>query len=94
MGMLDFFKPKPEAAPVLPKLASAPDVKGAPGTRMYHEYFVDEAPANGRIGWQARVYAADGTAHSMTGSAETDRQARIDAITWAESKKVELRGAP
>lgn len=74
------------------KLSAKPDAKGAPGTRVYHEYGVSEAPVNGRYEWHCRVYAATGEAHNMTGSAETDRQARIDAIEWAETHKAKLRG--
>lgn len=74
------------------KLSAKPDPKGAPGTRIYHEYGVSEAPVNGKYGWTCRVYAANGEAHNMTGWAETDRQARIDAINWAESHKATLRG--
>lgn len=74
------------------KLFAAPDVRGAPGTRVYHEYGVSEAPVNGRYQWHCRVYAANGVAQNMTGSAETDRQARIDAIEWAEEQKTKLRG--
>lgn len=74
------------------KLSAKPDVKGAPGTRVYHEYGVSEAPVNGRYQWNCVVYDATSAPHRMTGSAETDRQARIDAINWAESHKATLRG--
>lgn len=93
MGWTDFFKAKPAAAPVLPKLAAVPDVRGNPGTRIYHEYFVDEAPINGRYHWLCRVYAADGLPHQTTGSEESDHEARMAAITWASTTKAALRGA-
>lgn len=75
-----------------PRPSAAPDLKGAPGTRVYHEYFVDEHPVNGRFVWLCRVYAADATAHEMTGSEETNLAACQSAIGWAESVKATLRG--
>lgn len=87
MGWLDRLKPSAK-----PRPSAAPDVKGAPGTRVYHEYFVDEHATNGRHVWLCRVYAADGTAHEMTGSEETNPAAAQSAISWAESVKATLRG--
>ena len=78
---------------VIAKLSSKPDAKTVPGARVHHEYFVAEVGADGRYAWLARVYAANGEVHNMTGTAETDREARIDAIKWADDHKAKLRGA-
>lgn len=92
---MSWFKRTPkvrDSAPVAVPVA-APDAKGAPGTRIYHEYFVGDAPVNGRYVWLCRVYAAGGQVHEMTGSEEANVDACQSAITWAESVKKQLRGA-
>ena len=90
MGWLDSFKAKLADIPA-GKLACPPDPKALPGQKVYHEYFIGENAISGRATWHVRVYAG-GVSHEMTGSAETDRQARIDAMTWATEKKTQLRG--
>lgn len=80
--------PVPPAA-VIPE----PDVRGAPGTRVYHEYFVDDEPREDGWHWMCRVYAANGAATQQRGVAETKQLARNAAITWAAVTKAGLRGA-
>lgn len=92
MGWLDKITGRTPAQEIA-LVSAAADVKGAPGTRVYHEYFVDDEPTNGRYGWLCRVYAQDGTPHQTTGSEETDRSAREAAIAWADATKSKLRGA-
>lgn len=62
--------------------------------RVVHEYFVADAAENGRWPWLCRVYDKHSVAHQMTGSEETEAQAKSAAQTWAKGKKDELRGAP
>lgn len=94
MRILDMFKAKSAAAPEPPRLAAKADRRGAPGTRIHHEYFVAEEPVDGRFPWKCRVYDADSTVHEMTGAEDSDHQARVAAIAWADDKKTALRGAP
>lgn len=80
--------PEPVAA-----VAARPDPRGAPGTRIHHEYFVADEPTNGRWEWLARVYAADSTPHQMTGIEDSPELAGAAALSWAESTKATMRGA-
>ncbi|MBQ5963151.1 hypothetical protein [Massilia sp. ZL223] len=71
----------------------APDQRGAPGTRVYHEYFlVDEANGDGKWPWKARVYAANGAPNEQTGLADTQELARNAALAWCAKTKAILRG--
>jgi hypothetical protein len=93
MGIMTTLRALVAPVAPLPKLSAKPDDKSIPGQRIHHEYFVAEVGADGRFKWECRVYAANGEMHQMTGSAESDREARIDAIKWADDHKAKLRGA-
>ena len=75
------------------RLSAPPDPKGAPGTRIYHEYFADREPINGAHHWHARVYTPGGGVHESRGSASSHRAACQAAIAWADGMKKSLRGA-
>jgi len=90
MSWLDRFKKAgaPEAdAPVV----TAADQRGALDPRVHHEYFVADEPIDGRWPWLCRVYAADGQPSEMTGSEETESEARTAAIAWADATKNAMR---
>lgn len=89
MGLLDRFK----KSTVDQTISVSPDPRGAPGTRVYHEYFVDPEPTDGRWRWHCRVYGADGKPIETTGSEETEHAARAAAVVWAEATKATMRGA-
>lgn len=91
MGWLDRFTKGETSAQ--PAIAATPDPRGAPGTRIYHEYFVEAEPIDGRFPWRARVYAADGQPREMSGSEESEHAARAAAVAWAEATKTTMRGA-
>lgn len=95
MGWLDRLTGKApvESAPE-PVAAGKPvsaDAGAADG--IHHEFFIDDEPVNGRIGWLCRVYAPGGVLHQSSGSEETNQSAVQAAIGWAESTKAELRRA-
>lgn len=70
-----------------------PDQRGAPGTRVHHEYFpAGEANADGKWPWKARVYAANGAVNEQTGLADTQELARNAALAWCAKTKAILRG--
>lgn len=71
----------------------APDHRGAPGTRVHHEYFLaGEANADGKWLWTARVYAANGAPNEQSGLADTWELARNAALAWCARTKSILRG--
>lgn len=76
------------------KVDVAVNVTATDDPRVVHEYFVADAAENGRWPWLCRVYDNHCTAHQMTGSEETEAQAKSAAYAWAQAKKAELRGAP
>ena len=72
----------------------APDPRGAPGTRIYHEYFLGDRPLpNGQWGWLARVYSANSEVTEQSGSEATQDSAREAALNWAVSAKEKMRAA-
>ncbi len=75
-----------------PAIEAAPDPRGAPGTRVYHEYFVFEPGADGRCGWLCRVYAQNGAVNEKTGDAVDAEAAKNAALTYAALTKRALRG--
>lgn len=83
MGWLDKLLGRDE-----PKAAPEPVIRDG----IHHEYFVADAPENGRWGWLGRVYDKDGAAHQSTGSEETPELAGFAARSWAADKKRALRG--
>lgn len=89
---MSWFKRSPKVGAPAAAPSAKPDAKVAPGTRVYHEYFVDDQPVNGRHVWLCRVYSAGGQVHEMTGSEETNHGACQSAIAWAETVKATLRG--
>ena len=91
MGWLDRFKK--DEVPAQPGIVATPDPRGAPGTRIYHEYFVEAEPVDGRFPWRARAYAANGQPMESSGSEETEHAARAAAVAWAEATKTTMRGA-
>jgi hypothetical protein len=81
------------SAPAAPAvIVPEPDPRGAPGTRVYHEFFVEDAPRADGWHWLCRVYAANGAATEHGGVAESQLLARNAAITWAAKTKAGLRG--
>lgn len=98
---------EPQPAHKVGRLYATPDPKGAPNTRVYHEYFVPEAPEDGSWPWTCRVYGPGGTYTDAAGQvlpkppqimlqrgkAPTERLAREQAIAWAEQTKAAVRRA-
>lgn len=68
------------------------DPRGAPGTRVYHEYFVGDAPHEDGWRWMCRVYAQNGAPTEHEGVEDTRDKACRAAIAWAERTKDGLRG--
>lgn len=83
-----------EPAPAAPApVEMAPDPRGAPGTRVYHEYFVGEQRASdNRFPWLCRVYAQNGAVTEQRGDADTREAARNAALSFAALTKRALRG--
>lgn len=78
-----FGKQNPKAG----RLHAKPDPEGS---RVYHEYFLDERAD--ACHWLARVYAENGAPTEQEGH-EADRiSAAKAAIAWAEKTKDGLRG--
>lgn len=75
----------PEVAPMVA------DVRGAPGTRVHHEYFTEER-TDGRWNWLCRVYAMNGAPNEQSGVAEDEASAASAALSWAARTKAILRG--
>lgn len=87
-----FLGRAPEAAPE-PAVEIAPDPRGAPGTRVHHEYFIGEQrPVDNMYPWLCRVYAQNGAANEQTGEAATPEAAKNAALTYAAKTKLALRG--
>lgn len=84
---------QPEAAPEQ-RVEVAPDPRGAPGSRVHHEYFVGDAPepSDNQWPWLCRVYAANGAVNEQSGRAPTQESARNAALSWAAKTKAALRG--
>lgn len=85
------FGGAPQAAAQEPVQASA-DVRGAPGTRVHHEFFIDEPDSSGAYRWLCRVYAQNGAATEREGVAESRDGAQSAALSWAAKTKAALRG--
>ena len=85
-------RPAKEQAPASEVVA--PDQRGAPGTRVHHEYFVaEEANLHDlKWPWLARVYAANSAVNEQRGTADTQELARNAALTWCAKTKAILRG--
>lgn len=82
-----FSKPKPAV-----KLDAKPDPRGAPGTRVYHEYFLEDEPRPQGWHWHCRVYAQNGAVTEREGHEPSRLDAGRAAIAWAEATKAGLRG--
>lgn len=80
----------PAAAPE-PVITSAPDPRGAPGSRVHHEIMLGEQRADGWP-WLCRVYAQNGAATEKEGVADTMQGASNAALSWAAITKAGLRG--
>lgn len=70
----------------------APDPRGAPGTRVHHEYFTDERPLDNRWNWLCRVYAQNGAVNEQRSVADTQEEAKNAALAYAAVTKRALRG--
>lgn len=69
------------------------DATLAPGSRVHHEYFTaDEADADGKWPWRARVYADNGAANEQEGRADSLELSRNAALTWCVRVKAQLGG--
>ncbi len=68
-----------------------PDPRGAPGTRVHHEYFIDQ-DAEGTWFWLCRVYSQTSAATEQQGTSATEEGARSAALSWAAKTKAVLRG--
>jgi hypothetical protein len=69
------------------------DTNLAPGSRVHHEYFTaDEADADGKWPWRARVYADNGAVNEQEGRADSLELSRNAALTWCARIKVQLGG--
>lgn len=84
------FGVQPAAAPE-PDIASAPDPRGAPGSRVHHEIMMGEQ-VGGRFPWLCRVYAQNGAVTEKEGVADTEQAAKNAALSWAAITKAGLRG--
>lgn len=86
------------ASPAQAQEAAAPepikvDANLAPGSRVHHEYFTaDEADADGKWPWRARVYADNGAVNEQEGRADSHELARNAALTWCARVKAQLGG--
>lgn len=85
------FTSAPEAIPEAPVVMAA-DPRGAPGTRVYHEYLVGDESAEGKFPWLCRVYAQNGALNEKRGEAETYDAAKNAALSYAALTKRALRG--
>lgn len=89
---VESLPPLTEVRPQGVKLSAPPDPKAAPGKRVYHEYFVGDAPQpDGQWRWDARVYVDGKKPVLGEGFAKSRYRAGEAAINWATAKKVELR---
>ncbi len=90
--MNKLFGSAPEKVPAEP-VVMAPDPRGAPGTRVYHEYFVGEQrDIDHLFPWLCRVYAQNGAVNEKTGLADTREAASNAALSFAAITKRALRG--
>lgn len=73
-------------------LAALAPTKGAPGTRVHHEYFLTDAP-EGRVNWLARVYAQNGAVNEQRGNEPNEQAAKDAALAWCAEITTALKGA-
>lgn len=89
--MLDKIKAFFTGAPAA-RLDARADPRGKPGTRVYHEYFLEDEPRPKGWYWICRVYAQNGAATEREGFADSRFAAGRAAIEWADETKAGLRG--
>jgi hypothetical protein len=97
MGILGTFRNmlpgRPQAQEIAEPAPIKIDATLAPGRRVHHEYFTaDEADANGKWSWLARVYADNGAVNEQRGAADSQDLARNAALTWCARVKESLGG--
>lgn len=86
------YTPAPETELRPNRLYAAPDPKGEPGTRVYHEYFVTPEPdESGMWPWSCRVYGPGGRVLKNDGKGKTRDRACQAAIAWADDIKARVR---
>ena len=86
------FGQAPEDPTPEPAVEAAPDPRGAPGTRVYHEYLVEQRAMDLRFSWMCRVYAQNGACTEQEGVADTADAAKNAALSFAAVTKKALRG--
>ena len=91
-GLKKLFKAPVAEEVKAPFVAAEPDKRGAPGTRVYHEYFIDLEPRPDGFHWLCRVYAQNGAVTERAGVAVNQSLAKDEALTWANRAKAGLRG--
>jgi hypothetical protein len=96
MGIRSTLKNMFSGAQVQEVVAPEPfkvDAALAPGSRVHHEYFTaDEADADGKWPWRARVYADNGAVNEQEGRADSLELSRNAALTWCARIKAQLGG--
>lgn len=100
MGIVQWFKDRMAPAKASKAIApasngrphAAPDPRGAPGTRVYHEYFVTQCVDGVRYEWHCRVYSQNAEVTEHRGIADTEQAARSTALWFAARTKLALRG--
>jgi hypothetical protein len=96
MSILGTFKNMFSGAQAQAEAAPEPikvDATLAPGSRVHHEYFTaDEADADGKWPWCARVYADNSAVNEQEGRADSHELSRNAALTWCARIKASLGG--
>lgn len=64
------------------------------GKRIYHEYSVGEARADGTFPWSARVYTNRGVHAEANEVADTAALARAHALNWALTTRKSIEEQP